>query len=107
MACPKQVDWQRNHTYIEFEDYHRPFLFPLEFISLTIILVLAVFFNFVTIITILRVQSLRQKLGNMLIINLCVMDLITSLCSMPFSLIDIFYEGYFLCMDVFCRVSKA
>ncbi|KAJ8039715.1 5-hydroxytryptamine receptor 1A [Holothuria leucospilota] len=104
MACPKRIEWLRNRTYIEFEDYHRPFLFPLEFISLAFVLVLAVFFNFATIITILRVQSLRQKLGNMLIINLCVMDLITSLGSMLFSLIDIFYEGYFLCMEVFCRI---
>ncbi|KAJ8039728.1 G-protein coupled receptor moody [Holothuria leucospilota] len=105
MACPKQVEWQRSHRYIEFEDYHRPFLFPLEFMSLAIVLVLAVLFNFATIITILRVPSLRQKLGNMLIINLCVMDLITSLGSMLFSFIDIFYEGYFLCAEAFCRIQ--
>ncbi|KAJ8039736.1 Alpha-2 adrenergic receptor [Holothuria leucospilota] len=104
MTCPERQKWLTNHSFVEFEDYHRPFLFPMEFISLAFVLLLAVFFNFATIITILRVQSLRQKLGNMLIINLCVMDLITSLGSMLFSLIDIFYEGYFLCMHVFCRI---
>ncbi|KAJ8039735.1 5-hydroxytryptamine receptor 1A [Holothuria leucospilota] len=104
MTCPERQKWLTNHSFVEFKDYHRPFLFPLEFMSLAFVLMVAVFLNFATIITILRVQSLRQKLGNMLIINLCVMDLITSLGSMLFSLIDIFYEGYFLCLDLFCRI---
>ncbi|KAJ8039729.1 D(3) dopamine receptor [Holothuria leucospilota] len=102
MACPEQLKWINNHSYVEFEDYHR--YLALEFLSLAFIFVSAVTLNFATIITILRVQSLREKLGNMLIINLCVMDLITSFGNMLFSLIDIFNEGYLICMNVLCWI---
>lgn len=61
--------------------------------------------NSVTMFTILRVPALRRNLDNILILNLRVMDLVTTLASMPFSLMDVFFEGYLLCLDILCRVS--
>ncbi|XP_041462837.1 alpha-2 adrenergic receptor-like [Lytechinus variegatus] len=64
--------------------------------SLIIIMTCAIIENTTAIAIILRVRILRQTPHNMLILNLCVVDLGVALFSMTFSLVSVFDDGRYL-----------
>ncbi|XP_072178658.1 uncharacterized protein [Diadema setosum] len=68
----------------------------LQALSLSLIILCALSFNFMTIFVILRTRSLRRNLHNLLMLNLAVADLGVVLASMTFSMASIFDEGRFL-----------
>ncbi|XP_071492845.1 rhodopsin-like [Diadema antillarum] len=69
---------------------------PLQALSLSVILLCALSFNFMTIVVILRTRSLRRNPHTLLMLNLAVADLGVALASMTFSMASIFDEGRFL-----------
>ncbi|XP_030851040.1 5-hydroxytryptamine receptor 1-like [Strongylocentrotus purpuratus] len=68
----------------------------LQSLSLGLIMAGTLIFNTLTIFIILRVRSLRCIPHNLLILNLAIADLGVVLCSMVFSFVSIFDNGYFL-----------
>lgn len=104
--CTKQEEWFSNYSSANRNEYHRhPAYFIIEFVSLLVIMLVANFANISVLVAVLRVPDLRRNKHNIFVLNLIVMDLSTSLGSMPFSFIDLFSHGYLLCYPVVCRVS--
>ncbi|KAJ8040761.1 Medium-wave-sensitive opsin 1 [Holothuria leucospilota] len=106
MICPEQEEWFANQSLKRGENYHeRGILFIAELAYLSTIMFVATFANISIAVAILRVPKLRRNLNNILILNLIVVDLNTTLGSMPFSFADLFKTGFLICYPVLCRIQ--
>lgn len=104
--CPDQVAYFNSSEVLSPSEYHQSiFLFVIEFGYLFVVMVVAASVNILVMIAILRIPMLRRNKNNILVLNLIIMDLCTTLGSMPFALADLFWTGYFICHQLLCRVS--
>lgn len=104
--CPAQVAYFNSSEVLSPSEYHQSiFLFVIEFGYLFVVMVVAASVNILVMIAILRIPMLRRNKNNILVLNLIIMDLCTTLGSMPFALADLFWTGYFICHQLLCRVS--
>ncbi|PIK32974.1 putative 5-hydroxytryptamine receptor 5B-like, partial [Apostichopus japonicus] len=103
--CPDQVAYFNSSEVLSPSEYHQSiFLFVIEFGYLFVVMVVAASVNILVMIAILRIPMLRRNKKNILVLNLIIMDLCTTLGSMPFALADLFWTGYFICHQLLCRV---
>ncbi|KAJ8037524.1 putative G-protein coupled receptor No18 [Holothuria leucospilota] len=106
--CIARKHWLVNMTEREGIDYHRhSVLFFVEVLSLLIIMVVANVANISVLIGILRLRTPKTKLGDILVLNLTIADLMASIGSMPFSFLDLFLKGYLICYPSLCTIHAS